>query len=143
LALIGPAVLMLAGTLAAEEKKDPLKGITCPISGKAVKAGATADYKGGKLYFCCGGCSGAFAKDTAKHAAKANHQLVATGQAKQTGCPLTGNKLNPATVISVGNVKVCFCCNGCKGKVTAAKGDEQLELVFGKKFDKAFKVSTK
>jgi hypothetical protein len=35
---------------------------------------------------------------------------------------------------------VCLCCGGCKGKVAKATGDDQLELVFGKNFDKGFKV---
>ncbi len=142
LAAVGAALMVVAGSLGAAEKKDPLAGITCPVSGKAVSSDVAADYKGGKLYFCCGGCSKTFAKDTAKYAAKANRQLVATGQAKQTGCPLTGKNLNPATAVSVAGVKVCFCCNGCKGKAVAAKGDAQLELVFGKKFDEAFEVKT-
>ena len=86
----------------------------------------------------------AFKADTAKYATKANHQLVETKQAKLTACPLTGGKLNPETKIQVAGLDVCFCCNNCKGKVEKAKGDEQLDLVFGDKaFEKGFKVEKK
>jgi len=100
------------------------------------------DYKGGKVFLCCPGCTGAFKKNTAKYAAKANLQLVATGQAKQAKCPLTGGKCNPDTATDVAGVKVCFCCGGCKGKVAKAGGDEQIELLFNDKaFAKAFRVA--
>jgi hypothetical protein len=93
---------------------------------------------------CCPGCPGAFEKNTSKYAAKANHQLVLTGQAKQVECPLTGGKLNPDTAIEVCGTKVSFCCNGCKGKVAKAEGDAQIALVFGDKaFEKGFKVKAK
>ena len=87
-------------------------------------------YKGGKVYFCCENCPKAFAKDTAKYATKANHQLAATGQAKQAKCPISGAKLNAEKTVKVGGVEVQFCCEKCQGKVAAAEGDAQLELVF-------------
>ena len=131
----------LTSVYAAEEVK--LDGVKCIVAGdKAAKADKSADYKGGKVYFCCGNCPKAFAKDEKKFATKANAQLVATGQAKQHKCPLSGQDLDKDTEITVGGAKVSFCCNMCKGKVEKAKGDEQLELVFSDKaFDKAgFKV---
>jgi YHS domain-containing protein len=131
------AGLLVAGlTYAAEDFK-----ATCPVSGAPAKQASAIDYKGGKLYFCCDGCPAGFKKDTAKFAAKANKQLAETGQAKQEKCPLTGGKLNPETATEVGGTKVCFCCNGCKGKVTKAAADEQIKMVFGDDaFAKAFKV---
>jgi YHS domain-containing protein len=127
------------GCAAAAEKKCSAK---CPISGKAVSTSIAVAYKGGKVFLCCAGCTGAFKKNTDKYAAKANHQLVATGQAKQAKCPLTGGKCNPDTATDVAGVKVCFCCGGCKGKAAKAKGDEQIKLVFGDKaFAKGFKVA--
>ena len=117
---------------------------TCPVSGQPALQDKTAEYKNGKVYFCCGNCPGAFAKDTAKYATKANQQLVATGQATQVKCPLSGTKLNPDTTVTVGDVKVQFCCNNCKGKVSEAKGDAQAELVFSDKaFEKGFEVKKK
>jgi YHS domain-containing protein len=127
------ALLACSAVYAADVK---LEGILCPVSGKAVKAESSLDYKGGKVYFCCDKCPAAFEKDTANFATKANLQLVATGQAKQVKCPITGKDLNSETAIEVGGVKVAFCCNNCKGKVSKAEGDEQLNLVFG---DAAFK----
>jgi YHS domain-containing protein len=134
LILFSVAALLASTTVYAADVK--LDGILCPVSGKAVKAESSRDYKGGKVYFCCDNCPTAFEKDTAKFATKANLQLVATGQAKQVKCPIAGKDLNAATAIEVGGVKVAFCCNNCKGKVNKAEGDEQLNLVFS---DEAFK----
>ena len=131
---ISAAALLACATAYAADAK--LEGIKCPVSDKAVKAASSVDYKGGKVYFCCDNCPKAFNKDRAKFATKANLQLVATGQAKEAKCPITGKDLNPTTAIEVGGVKVAFCCNNCKGKVSKAEDDEQLNLVFG---DEAFK----
>jgi len=139
-AALGLAALLVA-TVMAEDKEVKLDGIKCPVSGKAATQNSV-DYKGGKVYFCCENCPKAFSKDSAKFATKANAQLVATGQAKQAKCPLSGQALNPDTAITVAGAKVCFCCEKCQGKVAAAKGDEQANLVFSDKaFEKAgFKV---
>ena len=140
LIVFSAAALLACATVYAADVK--LEGINCPVSGKAVKAASSVDYKGGKVYFCCDNCPKAFNKDTAKFATKANMQLVATGQAKEVKCPITGKVLNPATAIEVGGVKVAFCCNNCKGKVSKAEGDEQLNLVFGEEaFKKGFEVT--
>lgn len=112
----------------------------CPVSGEPVSADAWIAYKGGKLYFCCPGCSAKFKADTEKFAAKANLQLALTGQVVQVACPLSGRKLNPATKTKVAGVDVCFCCNNCKAKVAKAEGDKQIDMVFGKTFDKAFQL---
>lgn len=126
------------------EEKDKLNGAKCPISDKAAKSDHAVDYRGAKVYLCCGGCPDAFAKDKAKYATKSNHQLVQTSQAKQEKCPLSGGDLNKEATVEVAGVKVTFCCNNCKGKVEKAKDDEKLELVFADKaFDKGFKVSKK
>ncbi|MEK6238858.1 MAG: hypothetical protein N2C14_29435 [Planctomycetales bacterium] len=132
--------LVAAVALIAADKESKFSA-TCFISGKPAKEASSAEYKGGKVYFCCNNCPKAFKANTAKFATKANHQLVATGQAKQTACPIAGRKLNPATAITVNGAKVAFCCNGCKGKASKATGDTQLTLLFGKSFDKSFKVA--
>ena len=135
------AVAYAASVYAEDKKKDPLEGVMCPVSGKQVKAESAADYKGGKVYFCCDGCPGAFSKDTAKFAAKANAQLASTGQAEQAKCPISGGPTKEGTEVKVGGSKVAFCCNNCKGKVEKAKGDDQLALVFSDAaFAKGFKV---
>ncbi len=135
------SAVVLGETEKAEKAKDPLAGAKCPVSGEEISKDSHVDYKGGKLYFCCNGCAAKFQKDKAKYAIKANYQLVATGQAKQKGCPLSGGKLNAATKTKVCGVDVAFCCNHCQAKVKEAKEEKQLELVFGgKNFDKAFEV---
>jgi len=139
--------LLLASVHAADTDKEvDLKGIKCIVAtDKDAKADKTADYKEGKVYFCCGNCPKAFAKDEKKYATKANAQLVATKQAKQHKCPITGKDVNSEKELTVGGAKVQFCCDNCKGKVDKATGDDQLELVFSDKaFEKGeFKVEKK
>ena len=86
--------MMVVASLYAADK---LEGVKCPVSGKAVKEDKTVAYKDGKVYFCCENCPKAFTKDSKKFATKANAQLVATGQAKQAKCPISGQALNPDT----------------------------------------------
>lgn len=136
--------MLLTATLYAADKKVDLEKAKCPVSGKECKEDTGVAYKGAKVYFCCNNCPKAFAKDTAKYAAKANMQLVSTDQAKEIKCPLTGKDLNTATAIKVDGTEVCFCCNNCKGSVSKLTGDEQIEKVFGDKaFEKGFEVTKK
>jgi YHS domain-containing protein len=73
----GICLLALVTLTAAEEKKvEP----QCPVSGKAISKEFTVAYKGAKVYFCCPNCPKAFEKSPEKFVAKANHQLVQTGQ---------------------------------------------------------------
>ena len=134
LAVVG---LLVVGSSKADEDKDPLAGITCPVSGKPVKADATVDYRDAKVYMCCPGCPKAFAKNTEKFAAKANHQLVATGQFKQTACPLTGKPFKEDKTVDASGVTVSVCCPGCLGK--GNKADDKVALFFvDKAFEKGF-----
>jgi hypothetical protein len=148
-ALLGVVVacgIAVLTTYAAEEKeKSKLDGIKCPVSGKVVKEDQSVEHRSGKVYFCCGGCPDEFKGNKAKYSTKANHQLVATGQAKQAKCPLSGGDLNKDTAITIDKAKLAFCCNNCKGKVEKEKGDAQLEMAFSDKaFDKAgFKIEEK
>lgn len=119
---------VLSGLAAAAVKLD---GVKCPLSGKAAKEDHAVDYNGGKVYLCCGNCPDAFKKDVKKYALKGNAQLVATEQAKQSKCPLSGGDLNNEATLTIEGAKVTFCCNNCKGKAEKAKGEEQLSLVFG------------
>jgi YHS domain-containing protein len=129
--------------IAAEATKVNLEKVKCPVSGKAVKADATADYKNAKVYFCCQNCPKAFAKDAKKFATKANMQLVQTKQAKQVACPISGKDVKDA-VAKVAGLEIGLCCNNCKGKVDKAEGDDKLALVFAEKpFEKGFKVPKK
>ena len=142
--LTGAALLaVMSVTLyAADIKLDDVKCVMNPKA--AAKAEKSLDYKGGKVFFCCDNCPKAFAKKLeAKDkvvAAKANHQLVATGQAKQAKCPFSGGPLK--TELTVNGAKIQFCCNNCKGKAEKMEGEEQMVALFGDEaFEKAeFKV---
>lgn len=136
---VAAAVMLSISVGIAAEKAFEAK---CPISGAAAKEDKFVEYKGGKVYFCCGGCPEKFKADSAKFASKANHQLVATGQAKQEKCPLSGGACKEDKFTEVGGVKVLFCCDGCKGKVEKAEGDAKVDAVFADgPFAKAFKVA--
>lgn len=133
------ALLAAVTVYAADEVK--LDGVKCIVNPKApAKAANAVDYKGGHVYFCCQNCPKAFKADTAKFAAKANHQLVLTGQAKQEACPFSGEAVDPDTAIKVDGASVAFCCANCKGK--AEKAEDKITLIFDDKaFEKAFKVA--
>ncbi|MCH2202575.1 MAG: hypothetical protein MK102_11440 [Fuerstiella sp.] len=128
------AVAMMFAATQAEDAASKKFSAKCPISGGKAKEAQSADFKGGKVYFCCGKCKAAFEKDSTKHTAKAHAQLVATGQYEQKKCPLTGGPMKTTT--TVGGLEVKLCCGGCKKKVEKAEGADQLALVFS---DSAFK----
>ncbi len=133
------AVMLIAGVVVAADAKK--ESVQCVVADKPADMAKSADYKDGKVYFCCGGCAGKFAKAEKKFAVKANHQLVATKQYEQKLCPFSGKPVNAEKVSTVGGVKVAFCCDGCKGTVDKAEDDgARMKLVFAdKKFNKAFK----
>ncbi len=117
-----------------------LEGVKCIVAPKDAKASNSADYKEGKVYFCCGNCAGKFAAEPTKFTEKANAQLVSTKQYEQKACPFSGGDLNPETAITVAGQKVAFCCNNCKSKVESAEEAKQANLVFNDKaFEKGFK----
>ncbi|MEC7565333.1 MAG: hypothetical protein VX738_06575 [Planctomycetota bacterium] len=122
------AAVLITGVAINVSAGPKLDNVKCPVSGKKVLADKTADYKGSKVYFCCPGCPGAFAKATAKFAAKANHQLAQTGQFKQVKCIFAGKAINPDKDTDVAGVKVGVCCGGCQGKL--AKAEDKVALAF-------------
>jgi hypothetical protein len=131
IAIVACFSLGLVGVVIADA--DYLKDAKCIISGEAINKDAHASWKEGSVYFCCEKCQAAFEKDKEKHAAKANHQLVATHQYEQGVCPFTGGKLNKETEIKVAGAPVSFCCNNCKGKAEKLEGDDQISEIFGEK----------
>ena len=140
-----PEVVAFASEARANKekgKKDaPSKSLLaarCPVTGDSVSKEVSIDYRLGKLYFCCPECIDKFRADKAKYEAKANAQLVITGQFRQIQCPLTGDKFAPGMRMRVCGVDVCFCCADCLRKVKRASADKRAELVFGKRFDEAF-----
>lgn len=141
------ALVMFAGMTTAADESLATKKCKCPVAGKefaVADAAASVDYKDATVYFCCGGCKAKFEGDVKKFSAKANKQLVVTGQAKQVKCPIAGRDMNPEKMVTVDNVKVSVCCGGCQGKAEAAQGDAQIELLFSDKaFKKGFEVVKK
>ncbi len=119
-----------------------LTNAKCPVMGGPVSAEAAVDYKGGKVYFCCAGCDKTFQENVSQYAAKANHQLFLTGQAKQIACPLAGEPVDSEVTAKVDGVTVAFCCAHCREAVESASDDDaKRELVFNDTaFAKGFKV---
>lgn len=121
-----------------------LKETKCPISGKAVDPEKFVEFKDSKVYMCCGNCVKAFPdkikKDTTL-VAKSNHQLVVTKQAEQAKCVVNGKgKINKEAKTKIVGVEVNTCCKNCLGKLTKMEEKDQIDLVFGKNFEKAFVV---
>jgi len=81
--------------------KEP-KDAACPVSGKKCNPEKSADFAGGKVWFCCGNCEKAFSGDPTKFAAKAHQQMVSTGQLVQKGCPFSGGPVKAGTQLAVG-----------------------------------------
>jgi YHS domain-containing protein len=140
------AVIIAGSAIAAEAtkeaKKVDLAKIKCIMSGKAVAKDATADFNGGKVYFCCKNCVAKFEKDNTKFVSKANHQLALTEQVKQKACPLSGKDIDSKTTIKVSDVDVAFCCGNCQKKASSLEGEKQIELLFNKDaFKKSFELA--
>lgn len=134
-------LLAIAAGLAVAADKVALEGAKCVMNPKAnAKEDKAAEWKEGKVYFCCGNCQAKFKalddEGKAKVAPRANHQLVATKQYEQGACPFSGGKLNASTAIEVNGAKIAFCCNNCKGKAEQLSDDEKLTKLFG---EEAFK----
>lgn len=143
------AVLMVASVTVVASETDlasdvNLEGVKCIVAPRDAQVSKSADYKEGKVYFCCGGCAGKFAASEKKYATQANRQLVQTKQYEQTGCPLSGGDVDPATAVTVDGTSVAFCCGKCKAAVEGAEDKEKSKMVFGEKaFKKGFAKATK
>ena len=97
IALTAVAIVSVGQLLAEEAAKLDLSKVKCVVSNQAVDADATCKHNKGDVYFCCGKCKAAFEGEEGKKkfAAKANHQLLATKQIKQKGCPMSGKDIDP------------------------------------------------
>lgn len=122
-----------------------LDNVKCLFSDKPAKEANSVEYKKGKVYFCCENCPKNFSADPKKHAVKANQQLVKTAQYTQKGCPLSGEKVDTSTKVTLNGVDVCFCCKDCKGAYEKAEGDEaKAKMIFeDAAFDKGFELAKK
>ena len=137
---LGMCIAALAAAVAVSAAVKAPQDAKCPVSGHGCDPAAVADFAGGKVWFCCEKCVGAFAKDAAIFAAKAHQQMVSTGQLVQKGCPFSGGAVKAGTQLVIGDTEVGFCCNNCNGKVEKAAPDEQVTMVFGK-IDKGFALA--
>lgn len=137
------AAIFLAGVgfTQAEEEKVSAK---CPVSGKGIDKSHTVAFNGGDVFFCCPNCPNAFKANKDKFAAKANHQLVLTEQAKQKACPFSGQPIDESKTVQVTGVKVAFCCGNCLAKAKKSEGDKLVAAVFANgPFKKGFEVPEK
>ena len=137
-------VLAVFSLVQAEEKHNQelaLKGIQCLFCKMDVQQEAAVDYKGVQVFFGCPGCPAAFKKDPEKYATLAHAQIVATEQAKQIACPLSGRKHNNKFKLTVNQAEVAFCCPNCKQAVAKLDKEDQVTKVFNEAaFKKAFQI---
>lgn len=137
---------MAGGKPSADDQKEKelqkrLATATCPVRGDKVKKEFQAAYKGAKLFFSSAEAKRDYESQPGRYYEKANLQLLATKQAKQVACPLTGRNLNPKATATIGGQTVQFCCPNCARMTGQATLSEQLKFVFGaKSFDRQFKI---
>ena len=139
------ACAMTFAMAAATEAQD-LTGIKCVVNGDLnASPDASIEYQGGRVYVCCKECIKQFESDPAAFATRANHQLVLTGQYRQSKCPINDTDFDPDVTANVGGTSIAFCCQGCLKKLEDTEEmADRAELVFGTKaFKKSFvKVET-
>lgn len=135
---------LLANAEEKNKKEVSLKDVKCLFCGKDAQKENVAEYKGLKVYFGCPGCAGSFKENPKKFAAEANAQLVATKQAKQIACPLSGKKTSDKFKVTVNKTEVALCCPNCKKAVEKLESEDQLKKLFSEAaFKKGFKIPKK
>lgn len=115
-----------------------LEGVKCLlVAKKDANPEKKSKWKDGDVYFCCDGCLGKFEKMTKKDKAEiapaANHQLVATKQYKQGGCPFSGKELKKDATVEVNGVTVGFCCDHCQETAEKMDDKDKLAKLFSEK----------
>lgn len=99
--------------------------VICPVSGKPVSEKAFIEQGGGKIYFCCKGCVGKYRDDPSRYRAR-----LADSFTYQTKCPVSGERIDPATFTTLKTGQtIYFCCGHCEKKFLndPAKYSEKLE----------------
>ena len=125
---------------AAEVDESKLDGLKCFIMvRKDIKGKKVVDYKDGKLFLCCSSCVKKMDRDPGKYEAKANYQLVYTGQYRQHACPFTGKEVtseSPQVEVDggpLGVVEVKVCSDEMVEQLDAMEFGDQVKAVFGPK----------
>lgn len=139
----GIAILIVSTNLIWAESLDfpHPEAFVCPVTGAPADEAAHAAYRDGQVSFCCEHCMSAFKKNPNRFAAGANMQLMATGQAMQVACPISGETLGSRAefVSSVRGVPVQFASAEAQERFLATPENEQVKLVFGNSaFDRGF-----
>lgn len=111
-------VFVMVPLLSGGAKEDS-KGLTCPVSGKAIATlgDHTTTVLGRTVELCCPGCEDKVSGDLAKYMPAIKTQLFAKGELKQISCPLTGKPINSEITAKASGVEFNTCCKGCQGKV--------------------------
>jgi len=126
---------------AQEDKDQALAGVKCIVAGdNAAELEYAAKHLDGEVYFCCEDCLAEFKANPETYSIKANHQLLVTGQYRQTACPITSMPLSEDTDLRLGGTQIRFCCKRCRSSVDSAGDLEaKAKLVFAKDpFEKGF-----
>ncbi|MEQ1830043.1 MAG: hypothetical protein ABL921_29045 [Pirellula sp.] len=116
----------------AADPKVAVDKLKCVVAGEkaAAKADKSADWKDGKVYFCCGNCLAKFEGDKKGFAAKANHQLIASKQVEQKACPFSGGPIKADKNVEFKGATIAFCCDNCKGKAEKYSDDDKIANLF-------------
>lgn len=114
-ALIAAALATFTRALPAPQAG---KQITCPVTGKSIKADVSAVYAGQKVHFCCPDCIATFKKSPEKYLPALYRQLYP--QQVQVTCPVMGNEVDPKVFTMYKGQKILFCCRGCVKKFEAS-----------------------
>lgn len=159
-ALLSVSAWLLPSTAAQQPKPaEPKVKFYCPVAGmpdadkcccpsnycpRTANEKTVVEHKGAKLQFCCAVCVKEFKKTPEKFAAVTNHQIVATQQAKQVKCPITGAAPDPTLTVDVAGVAVQFATSDARRKVADATVRERMQLVFSEAaFARAFVAASK
>ena len=104
----------------------------CPVSNKAVAAGAISSFRGEVIGFCCKNCKAKFDKDPSKFVSKL--AVFKAPVAANKKCPVSGRDLAAGQTSSYQGKVIGFCCKNCKAKFDKepAKFLAKLKGVFEK-----------
>ena len=77
------AVLVFCLTFLNYDVVEAKEQTTCPIMGGKINKNVYTDYKGKRVYFCCGGCVDTFKKDAEKYVKKMEGEEIELEKVKE------------------------------------------------------------